>query len=236
MRSYVYQWKAEDANLDVIDAEGEVEVPLPHGHTLVFRFDLIVEDEFGRWLVEHKSHRTIPSDDYRFLDVQTKRYVWGLNKVGTYGEITGILWNYLRTTPPTIPQIRKSDGAISSRKINTDYLTFAETIKKNRLDPDDYEDVLSRLKLRNDFFKRDRVPAPKKVVDRLVREAVFIADEIEKGVTPVRSIERACDWCSFKDACIASLYGGDEEMILKNKFHVREKEEYYADDINLEAI
>lgn len=232
MQSYVYHWKQEDSGLIVVAAEEEVEVALPHGHTLVFRFDLIVEDEFGRWLVEHKSHRTIPTDDYRFLDVQAKRYVWGLNKIGTYGEITGILWNYLRTVPPTIPKL-KQNGEMSARRINTDYLTMRRFLKQNQFDVDDYRDVLSRLKGRNDFFRRERVPAPKKVVDRLVKEAVLTADEIERGVQGIRSIDTSCNWCGFKAACIAALYGGDEAMILKNKYHVREKGEYYVDEVNV---
>ena len=234
MMSYEYQWKEEDAGLIVIAAEQEVEVPMPHGHTMVFRFDLIVENEFGRWLVEHKSHKSYPSDDYRFLDVQAKKYVWGLNKTGEFGVIQGILWNYLRTVPPTIPKL-KLDGTPSKARINTDYLTYRKFLRDNDLDPDDYRDVLSNLKKRNDFFRRDYVPAPKKVVERLVREAVITADQIEMGVKPIRSIDRSCDWCGFKDACIAALYGGDEEMILKTKYHVREKGEYYADEVNVEV-
>lgn len=232
MQSYEYHWKKEDSGLVIIAAEQEVEVPTPHGHTMVFKFDLIVEDEIGRWLVEHKSHRSIPRDDYRFLDVQAKRYVWGLNEVGTYGEITGILWNYLRTTPPTIPKLRPKLGGMSTRKINTDYLTVRRFIRDNDLDPDDYRDVLSRLKKHNDYFRRERVPAPKKVVERLVKEAVLTADEIdERGVKPIRAIERGCEWCDFKDLCITQLYGGDARMLLKSKYHVREEGEYYADEL-----
>lgn len=234
MKSYDYRWKEEDKGLTVIAAEQEVEAPLPHGHTLVFRFDLIVEDEFGRWLVEHKSHKSYPSDDYRFLDVQAKKYVWGLNKVKTYGEITGILWNYLRTVPPTIPQLKK-DGTPSKRRINTDYYTYLKFLRDNHLDTEDYRDVLSSLKKRSDFFRRERVPAPPVVVKRLVQEAVLTADAIEMGVKPIRSIDRSCDWCSFKEACITSLYGGDEAMVLKNRFHPRKAGEYYADDINVEV-
>lgn len=234
MNSYCFHWKDEDKTLNWIAMEEEVEVALPHGHTLVFRFDGIVEDEWGRWLVEHKSHTTIPRDDYRFLDVQAKRYVWGLNKDGRFGEITGILWNYLRTKAPTIPQLKK-DGDISKRKIETDYYTYYTSLKKYGLDPRNHRDVLLALKGSNVFFRRERVPAPTKVVERLVKEAVFTADEIAKGVKGIRSIERSCDWCSFKDPCIVSLYGGDEASVLKSKYQVREKGDYYADDINWET-
>lgn len=229
MQSYVFHWKEEDAKLTWIALEDEVEVKLPHGHTLVFRFDGVVEDEWGRWLVEHKSHASIPGDDYRFLDVQAKRYVWGLNKDGRYGDITGILWNYLRTKPPTIPQLLKN-GTLSKRKIDSDYYTVYKAIKNYGLDPKEHRDVLLRLKGANNYFRRERVPAPIKVVERLVKEAVVTADEIAKGVKPVRSIERSCDWCSFKSLCITDLYGGDSDFLVKNNYHTREKGEYYADE------
>lgn len=228
MRSYDYHWREEDSGLTVIATEELVEVPLPHGHTMQFKFDAIMEDEYGRWLTEHKSHKTLPRADYRFLDMQTAKYVWGLNEVGTYGEITGVLWNYIRTKEPTRPKLTKT-GRLSLARIDTDVLTYYNALKDYDLDPHDFRDVLSRLKKHQTFFRRERMPKPKKVVETLVKETVLVADEIERGVRPIRTIERGCEFtCSFKDVCIVQLYGGDAKDVIRNKYRRATKDDYYG--------
>ena len=47
MRSYDYKWKNEDPKLIWHEVETEFEIELPHGHTMVFKVDGIVEDEWG---------------------------------------------------------------------------------------------------------------------------------------------------------------------------------------------
>lgn len=228
MRSYEYHYRKEDATFDVIAAEELVRVPLPHGHTLEFKFDAIVEDEYGRWLMEHKSHRRIPSADYRFIDMQTSKYVWGLNKDGRYGEITGVIWNYIRTKEPTKPKLTKT-GRLSKARIDTDVLTFYTALEEYGLDPRDFRDVLSRLKKHQTFFRRERVPKPTQVIETLVKETVLVADEIAKGVKPIRSIERGCEFaCSYKDLCIVELYGGDADDVRKRRYRPATSEDYYG--------
>jgi PD-(D/E)XK nuclease superfamily len=229
MESYEYHYKKEDAEFDVIAAEQLVQVALPHGHTLEFKFDAVIEDEYGRWLMEHKSHRRIPTADYRFIDMQTAKYVWGLNQIGTYGEITGVLWNYIRTKEPTKPKLTKKTGQLSRRRIDTDVLTYYKALVEYGLDPHDFRDVLSRLKKHQTFFRRERVPKPTKVIETLVKETVVVADAIEKGVKPIRSIERGCEFsCSYKDICIVELYGGDADDVLKRRYRPATTDDYYG--------
>jgi hypothetical protein len=227
MRRYDYTWRIEDSGLIVIAVEKVFEVSWPHGHTFQGKFDVIVEDEYGRWLMEHKSHKTIPDDAYRFQDVQTARYVWGLNRLGTYGEITGILWNYLSTTLPKRPQVTKT-GRLSRRRIRTDVLTFTSALLEYGFDIREFKDDIIRLKGRNDFFRRERVPIQDKVVERLVREGVVSADRMERGPY-VRNIGRHCSFqCSYQDLCIADLYGGNTNLLIKAKFHQEEPLAYHG--------
>lgn len=233
MEAYEYHWRDEDAGFDLVAAEEVVEVPLPRNHTMEFKFDAIIEDEFGRWLMEHKSHKTLPRADYRFIDMQTAKYVWGLNKVGTYGEITGVLWNYIRTKEPTKPPLLKNGTISKKRKFDTDLFTFVSAVKEYGLDPRDYKDDIMRLKRHNDFFKRERVPKPQHVIEELVKDAVFIADEIERGYRPVRSIDRSCEFaCSYLDLCIVELYGGDADDVIQRKYRPADEKDYYG--FNLE--
>lgn len=222
MARYCLHWKRKDRELKIIAVERVFEIPWPHGHTFQGKFDVIVEDDFGRWLMEHKSHKTLPDDNYRFKDIQTARYVWSLNKLGTYGEITGVLWNYLTTTIPKTPQILKDGSRLSKRKIKTDAYTFIKAIQKYGLDPEDYRDDIIRLKRRSsDYFRRVPAPIVDDVVVRLVQEGVLAADrleELERGATPLRNIGRQCDWCSYEDLCIVDLYGGNSRPLIKAKY------------------
>lgn len=236
MRSYEYHWREEDKNMEVIAAEQEVFVPMGK-HELAFRFDLISEDEYGRWLWEHKSHKTIPGADYRFLDVQTARYVWGLNKIGTYGQITGVLWNYMRTKEPTVPHLNK-DGRLSKAKLDTDLFTYVTALRNYGIDLRDHRDKILYLKEHNSFFRRERVPKPPNVAERLVKEAAVTANEITQGFVPVRSIQRDCEYyCQYKDLCVVELYGGDSDRVRKSKYVVKSKgEEYWDEEEPLQGV
>jgi hypothetical protein len=228
MEGYEYHWREEDSGLTIIAAEQELVVPLPHGHSLAFKFDMIAEDEYGRWLVEHKSHKTIPDDDYRFMDIQTARYVWGLNKLGTYGHIEGVLWNYIRTKPPTKPPQLKRGGISLAKKYDTDALTFTKAVVEYGLNPRDFRDRILALKHHNNFLKRVRVPWHGKVVKTIVREAMEVMDEVERGYKPTRNIGRHCGWCSYQTLCMTQLYGGDADQVRRDIFKVGTKEDYYA--------
>jgi hypothetical protein len=224
MRRYVYHWRSVDRHLKIIAVEKVFELPWPHGHLFQGKFDVIVEDEYGVWLMEHKSHKTLPDDDYRFQDIQTARYVYTLNKLGTYGDITGILWNYIVTTLPKKPAILKDGSRLSKRKIKTDALTLIAALKEYGLDPRDYRDDIIRLKKRSsDYFRRVPTPIQVPVVERLVKEGVLAADrieELERGRTPIRNIGRHCTYsCDYQDLCIIELYGGNPKPLIKAKFH-----------------
>ena len=227
MRSYDYRWREEDATLRWLDLESEFEIDLPHGHTMVFKIDGIVEDEWGMWLAEHKTHKSYPKGEYRFVDMQSAKYVYGLRKLGY--PITGVLWNYLLTVEPKKPELIKDGSRLSNRKIRTDAITMLEAIREYGLDPNDYKRDIIRLRDHADFFRRERVPKPEHITKQLVREAIITADEIEKGGEPTRSIERSCEmFCPYLDLCVTDLYGGDTSGMIRMNFQEGTHDDYYG--------
>lgn len=227
MECYDYHWRDEDDNLRFFNIETEYEVPVPHGHTMGFKIDGLAEDEYGIWLVEHKTHKAFPNDEYRAMDIQTAKYAWGLIKLGI--PIVGILWNYLLTVEPKKPALLKDGSRLSKRKARTDLFTFVDAIQEYGLDPHDYRDDIMRLKNSNDFFRRERVPKPMVVMKELMKEAIYTADDIASGYEPVRSIDRSCTYmCSYLDICSISLYGGDISSLVKSRYQPAKKDDYYG--------
>src|SRR3546814_5607353 len=69
MESYLWHYR-NDESWTVHEVEKTIEVPLPFlsGVTLKLRLDMLVEDEYGLWVVDHKPHKTIPKTTARLLD------------------------------------------------------------------------------------------------------------------------------------------------------------------------
>jgi len=216
MRAYDHYWKLADKDLRIIEVEKTFIVPLPHGHSFKFTLDGLVEDEYGFWLFEHKSHLSIPTSDYRFMDPQTARYFWALEQLGY--PMVGVLWNYLSTLNLSKPKLTQK-GALSRSKIRSDPYTFSEGLKDLGLDPREYKDDIISVKRRlPTLYRRERVPKPAKVSETLVKDMVHIADEIERGYRPLRHITRTCERCEYMMLCLTQLYGGDAQQVRKSQY------------------
>jgi len=58
---------------------------------------------------------------------------------------------------------------------------------------------------------------------------VLVADEIERGYKPLRSIERTCETqCEYMPMCLLSLGGHDVEGISRTQFRKGTTEDYYG--------
>lgn len=226
MEGYEYHWRKEEEHWEVIAVEEEFSVELPHGHIFRFKVDGIITDEWGMWLLEHKSHKTLPDDNYRFIDLQTARYVWALKKLGY--PIDGVLWNYIRTKEPSKPKLTQK-GVLSKAKLDTDLFTFVQGLKELGIDPREHRDVILALKRHNSFLRRVKTPKPDLISKTLIKEIVTVADAIERGSEPTRSIDRSCVYmCSYMDICMTELYGGDAKQIISSRYRSATTDDYYA--------
>lgn len=226
MRSYAYNYREEDGDLEVIATELELEVKMPHNHTMTLKIDMLTVDDLGLWIWEHKNHKQLPNAMDRFMDIQSARYAWAVSRLPQfkqYGPPVGIVWDYIISKPPTKPKLVDKGTRLSKSKINTDLWTFVSAIKEYDLRLRDYRDDILRLKQRNDFFERIRVPVTTQISKILVRDLIYTADEIERGVKPVRNIGRHCSWCDYQKLCVTELYGGDITRLLKAEYEPRQK-------------
>lgn len=186
-----------------------------------------------RWIMDHKSHRVIPTEEQRFSDYQILMYVWAWNREHSAIPIDGIIWDYIRTKPPTIPEQLVKGGLSQAKNIDTDFYTYQKEMTRLRIDPKPYKDFLTNLKLRSrdKFYLRVKLPAPPKVmVEQVVkdfRETSVIMNGLK--VYP-RTMTRDCTWCEFYRLCNSELRGLDAKFIEKTEFEENSSGEDLAEE------
>lgn len=208
-------------------SEHPFEIKLAPDIILIGKLDSIVQTpKDGRvWAMEHKSKKTIPDEDERFFDIQTAMYTEFPAEFGIK-KFDGVLWDYLRKKIPTVPELLKKGGLSQAKSIDTIPQVYMQAILDNNLDPAEYAEILRELEGREkNFFKRYYMPRNKVLGKRLVEEAVITGRDMAKnlGTDNTRTIDRHCNWCSFKLLCRTELLGLDADFVRKHEYKPREK-------------
>lgn len=252
IKSYLWYWKHD--GWKVLAAEYEFETPVGsftvNGVKVIVhangKVDLVIEDEETglRWVVDHKSTGTIPDQGaFHAMDPQLLIYPEGVRE--EFGEVAGVVYNYMRSRPASIPQLTKKTGQISRRKIVTDYPTALKFLKDNGFDPKDYSEFLRPLRKSSPILKRYRLPRERKVTQRVMADFVSTAQDIYFEAFKkehVRNITKDCaTMCDFHELCRGELNGLDMSHLRKARYKLREKstdgdnnEEEFGDEAELE--
>jgi PD-(D/E)XK nuclease superfamily len=241
MKSYLWHYKKDQWK--VHDVEFVLETEFPDGTIYRAKIDLLVEDQYGLWLVDHKWHRSLPNLQYRILDSQSGLYVWAArqNKL----KVQGHIWNYGVRKAPGIPDLLKDGTRLSNRKLDTDYPTLLRAIKAYGLDPERYRDKLLYLKRQqyqfgtpqtSSFFRRNILEMNPEMLKQTAREAYHTARRMneynfEKTEFVERVPDRSCTFmCSYPEICSLELFGGNTANIRRERYKIADPMEYYEDD------
>lgn len=230
MKSYLRHWASEDKGWHVVDSEMNETIMLPNGIEFNFIIDLVVEENGGLWIVDHKTVKSFMDADFMLIDAQLARYHYALQQLGGYEPLRGIIFNELRTKPPTIPRLLARGGLSQAKNIDTDVGTYLREIRRHGLNPEDYRETLLRLARTksNDFFRRTRLPKDRPLTRQLMRELGWTAQEIidaERRQHFPRTPDKSCSWsCDYSDICIIELFGGDASQLIKSNFETVRKE------------
>lgn len=227
MRSYV--WYNRDEGWEVVAVEQEFEVDTPlviDGVRQKFKgiIDLIVKDQDSlNWIIDHKTASNIPEPtSFHGMDPQLMLYPWGAKRAWNM-DVAGIIYNYVKSKPPTIPQLTKSTQQISKRKIVTDYPTYVRFLKQNGYDPADFQEELRPLRKKSAFLRRYKYPREKVVTTEIVKDALATVKKLRKPERHIRVITRDCSrMCSYFNICRAELNGFNTEMMRKQHFTIKE--------------
>ena len=200
----------------------EIEVQCEH-RGLRFKgiIDKIVTTSEGLVFVcDHKTHRVIPDENARFSDIQTVLYYWALQQNGE--QVDGVLWDYIRTKPPTAVEVLKKGGLTRRANLDTDEATYMKAILDNGLDPNDYQEELAKAR-RNVFFKRVYLPRPSEgMVREVVNDFFDTAEEILNAKKFPRNMTRDCKSCTYYSICSLEVRGLDSDLTRKQMFNIRE--------------
>lgn len=191
------------------------------GIAFVGKIDAVVQDKLGRvWLMEHKTFKKLPDEDFRWTNQQANFYTWVMPQIG-FPKPDGVLWDYIRTKVPAIPPTLKSGGLTKRKDIDTTYDTYYQAIIDNGLDPEDYKDILESLEGNEEnFYRRIFLPTRNDIILPIVEDMINTAKEIHYlgEVLKTRNLGRHCSYCSFKQICQVELMGGDSEFIKKTEY------------------
>lgn len=177
-----------------------------------------------KWLVEHKTGRTIPTEDHRWRSLQSAVYLYVIEKM-KIEEVEGTCWDFIRSKAPSTPKILKS-GAPSERKCDTLPTKIHEFLEANKLPAAKFQALVDDAEFnRAEYFSRIFTPAKPQLITRLVDDFVETAREMSHlhGSVKAMNITRQCDWCEFEGLCRAELLGQDLEFVKKREYVGREK-------------
>jgi hypothetical protein len=252
MRSYLWHYGANKEDRfhgwDVQATELTLECPWPDGEGIYRgRVDVLVRDQWGLWIVDHKTHKSLPGMTFRLLDFQSALYIWAAWEMGY--KVNGFIWNYIRTKTPTTPSLAyvgKPQERLSTAAIDTDWPTYYLGVKAlGRLQDPVAVAKLAELKRHrwggpdsvqtSPFFRREMLEKDTDMLARVVGSAMRTRDAMraydwDQTETIERTVDRSCDWCDFNQLCTAELFVGHADNIRRQMFRVGDPMDYYRDD------
>lgn len=248
MQSYMWHYKNDP--WEWIDAEFQLEAKLPDGTIYRGKVDALIRNQFGLWLVDNKTHKTLPDHSFRLLDSQSALYLWAAWENGL--DVQGFIWNYIRWKAPAVPELVDRNRRITDRaSIDTDYPTMYRTLKRYKEEhPDTFvirdkdRDRLRMLQAQryefgkpqtSEFFRRDVLEKDVDFVERVVQgnytTSLRMHDyDFSNPDYVERVTERGCSFsCSYLDLCTAELMGANTRNLIRNNYTVGDPNDYYND-------
>lgn len=247
MRSYVWHYQLD--TWKVHEVEFTLECEMADGSLYRGKVDALIENQFGLWLVDHKTHARLPGHAYRMLDTQSPMYIHAAweNKI----PVLGFIWNYVTWKAPSTPKLVYVGTArqrLSKQEGDTDYLTYLAALKRYKAENGLVVSPEMKQKLRalkavqykfgepqlSPFFRRQVMEKNEGMVARAWGEAERTARRMNSYYSEPGEVERVVDrrcefQCSYTDICTAQLSGANWEILARQNYKVGDPNDYYQD-------
>lgn len=156
----------EDYEVLLVEQPFKIPVPYQRGRFYTGTWDVVIRNKRFNicWIVDHKTFSQSPNPEFvNNLNEQFVGYQWAFRRLFPNDKLGGALYDGVYKGLPTVPQL-KQNGQMSSRWIKTTAGMYKAELLKHGLDPDDYSEMLKKLRERdkspeNPFFKRTWIPA-----------------------------------------------------------------------------
>lgn len=253
MRSYLWHYGANKEDpmhgWKVLGVEQKFEAIWPDSEDGLdiyrCRVDVLVEDQYGLLIVDHKTHKALPDHTVRTLDAASPLYIWAARESGF--NVRGFQWNYIRVKVPSTPKLVYVGTArerLSEAAIDTDFPTYYRGITSLGLNPreEPYRTKLRQLKSQrwdphgpqtSTFFRRDTLEKDDDMIARVVGTAMKTRDRMHNDYDDLEIVERNtgrnCSWCSFRNLCTTEMFGGNGDLVRRKEFRVGDPLDYYHD-------
>lgn len=243
-----YLWHYKDDPWEYIDNEFQLEAKLPDGTIYRGKVDALIRNQFGLWLVDHKTHKTLPDLNFRLLDAQSALYLWAARENGL--EVNGFIWNYIRWKAPSVPKLVDKNRRISDSPCDTDYPTFVAALKRYKEQYPEFQirdkdrQTAARLKAEryefgkpqvSSFFRRDVLEKTDDMIERVLQgnyttSLRMHSYDFSNPDAVERVVDRGCTFsCSYTDICTAELMGANTRPLLRQNYIVGDPNDYYND-------
>lgn len=242
-----YIWHYKDDPWTVLETEFTIETEFPDGTVYRGRVDALVENQFGMWLVDHKTHARLPDLSFRLLDPQSALYLWACrrNKI----PVQGFIWNYLKTKAPSVPKPIKSGKRLSTRMGDTTFPIFVRELKRLK-EEEGYRiteaDVAKSKQLKSvryqpgepqnsPFYRRDVLEKDDDMLKRVATENYHTSKrmhdyDFDNQMAVERVASRNCTFdCSYTQLCQVELMGGNQNYLRKQLYRIGDPQDYYND-------
>lgn len=214
-----------DSTWEILAVETQYTITLDSGEQISFTPDLVIRDDRGVWVVDHKTTNSLPKGDLPVGNFQAFLYSAAMREI--YPDFRGFIFNFVRKKLPAQPRLTKTGGkkVADVGRIDTTYEILRDFILAEApelMDDPTHRRRLAELKDNNRFFWRQYVFTTDEISDAILDEAVNIIQHIdlstETGVFPRHFLPYAgaqeCSNCPFADLCVAELRGYDTETIM----------------------
>lgn len=262
-----YFWHYGDPNVagtdwNVLEVEKLVEAKMPNGHLFRGKVDMIIENEFGIWIVDHKSHKKFPSWEYRMLDEQSTLYTWAAREMGI--PVQGFIWNYISTSSlPKYPVLKNGSSFFAKAwTAESTYPALTRAIKAARQEhgsvflksPEEKDRARNRLaELKRDrwqgpdvlptspYFRRDVLEKDDELIERTLKSVMRTSNTMHNyDFSDPDAIERdvkSCEgfFCSYRDLSMSDLAFGESDMLIRRGYRQSDPLEYHGDGNDLKS-
>lgn len=245
-----YKGPFNDYDLDFINVEQSFNVPMRTSRGFLARrlrlagkFDGVVrykkDDQLYLW--EVKTTKSI-NNRIKQLDLEEQPDAYALAAQEILGQpIAGIIYTLIRKATPETPQELKRGGLSQNKQIDTTFAHYLAAIRAyhghnatNEFIQDTYGPFLQHLLDNgNPFFERVMIRRTPAQLRTARNELYAVALEMtQPRVAIYKTGDVHCNWCIFREACIARQQGNIEysEQLLKenytqNTYHLRSEED-----------